>query len=112
MAYTGRAAKTGNSRGFRFESALFTSHPEFASGEVEAEVVAPGRLLVRTKVAEEVGDADPIMDAFVAFLAEEMRKHPERMAFLTGDDVAGLDELLAGVEYDQAEELDDDFTLP
>ena len=52
------------------------------------------------------------MDAFLAFLAEELRKHPERMALLTGDDMAGLDELLAGVEYDQAEELDDDFTLP
>lgn len=112
MAYTGRAAKTGNSRGFRFESALFTSHPEFASGEVEAEVVAPGRLLVRTKVTEEVGAADPIMDAFLAFLAEQMRQHPERLAFLTGDDVAGLDALLAGVDYDPAEELDADFHLP
>lgn len=112
MAYAGRAARTGNSRGFRFESALFTSHPEFASGEVEAEVVAPGRLLLRTKAPAEVGDADPIMDAFLAFLAEEMRKHPERLAFLTEDDVAGLDELLAGVEYDRDEEIHDDFVLP
>jgi hypothetical protein len=43
--YRGKRAKTGNSLGIRFEKALFQSHPEF-SGEVQAHVIAPGRMLV------------------------------------------------------------------
>lgn len=112
MSYRGRAARTGNSRGFRFESALFASHPEFEQGEVEADVIAPGRLLVRTRSESEEPEADPVIDAFLAFLAEQMRSKPEHIQALTRDDVAGLDELLAGVEYDPAERLPDEFELP
>jgi hypothetical protein len=112
MSYTGRAAKTGNSRGFRFESALFAAHPEFASGDVEADVIAPGRLLVRTRVDAGRGGDDPVLDAFWAFLAAQMQRHPERISALTPGDVAGLDELLEGVEYDPDEVLDDAFELP
>lgn len=112
MSYAGRATRTGNSRGFRFESALFASHPEFEQGEVEADVIAPGRLLVRTRAATEEPEADPVIDAFLAFLAEQMRRNPRRMQALTHDDVAGLDELVAGVEYDAGERLPDDFELP
>lgn len=112
MPYSGRAIRTGNSRGFRFESALFTSHPEFEHGELEADVIAPGRLLVRTRVEEETRESDPVVDAYLAFLAEQMRDHPGEIEALTLEDVAGLDELLAGVEYDPAEPLPDDFELP
>jgi antitoxin PrlF len=112
MAYTGRAARTGNSRGFRFESALFTAHPEFATGDVEADVIAPGRLLVRARVHAQQVDDDPVLDAFLAFLADQMRRHPDRIDALTPEDVAGLDELLAGVEYGADEKLDDAFELP
>lgn len=31
--YRGKQVRTGNSLGFRFDSALFKSHPEFAGGE-------------------------------------------------------------------------------
>jgi hypothetical protein len=43
--YRGKQTRTGNSLGFRFDAALFKSHPEFA-GEVHAHVIAPGRMLV------------------------------------------------------------------
>jgi hypothetical protein len=112
MRYTGRATRTGNSKGFRFESALFTSHPEFESGELEADVIAPGRLLVRTRVQNEEPEADPVFDAFLAFLAEQMRTHPDRIESFSQRDVDGLDELLAGVEYDPTEQLPEDFDLP
>lgn len=111
MPYSGRAAKTGNSKGFRFESALFTAHPEFASGDLEADVIAPGRLLVRTRV-EPGAEEDPVLDAYLAFLEDQMRRHPEAVTALTDQDVAGLDELLSGVEYDRDEPLDDAFELP
>src|ERR1035438_3637649 len=71
--YHGKQAKTGNSLGLRFERALFHSHPEF-SGEVEAHVIGPGRMLVvadlepRRKNAEE----DPVLSSFMSFLAADI----------------------------------------
>ena len=114
MSFTGRAAKTGNSRGFRFESALFAAHPEFAAGDLEADVIAPGRLLVRIRDQEAVQDeeVDPVLEAFLAFLAHQMGKHPERMEAFAAADAEGLEALVEGVEYDPNERLDDDFELP
>jgi hypothetical protein len=78
--YRGKQAKTGNSLGLRFDKALFRSHPEF-SGEVRAHVIAPGRMLV---VAEPVAksrrlEADPVMEAFLGFLAADMAASPQQI---------------------------------
>src|ERR1700686_2187347 len=78
--YHGKQAKTGNSLGLRFERALFHSHPEF-SGEVEAHIIGPGRMLVvadpepKRKSAEE----DPVLSSFMSFLAADMQRLPERI---------------------------------
>ena len=53
-----------------------------------------------------------VLDAYLAFLEEQISARPEMLRPLTEADVAGLDELLAGVEYDEEDELDDDFELP
>lgn len=111
MTYTGRTTKTGNSKAFRFESALFVAHPEFAAGDVEGDVIAPGRLLVRTRVDGEEDD-DPVLDAFLGFLAKQMQDHPERIVPFSVADVEGVEELLAGVEYDPGERIDPAFELP
>lgn len=71
--YRGKQTKTGNSSGFRFEGALFRSHPEF-NGEVVAHVIAPGRLLVTARTEEE--DADPVMASFLAFLGQDIAQAP------------------------------------
>ena len=47
MTYKGRFTRVGNSKSYAFESALFRSHPEFDSHNVEAEIIGPGVLLVR-----------------------------------------------------------------
>src|ERR1700728_1771352 len=78
--YRGRQAKTGNSLGLRFDKALFRSHPEF-SGEVRAHVIAPGRMLV---VAEPITkwrkrESDPVMEAFLSFLAADMATAPQKI---------------------------------
>jgi hypothetical protein len=76
--YHGKQAKTGNSLGLRFERALFHSHPEF-SGDVEAHIIGPGRMLVvadpepKRKSAEE----DPVLSSFMSFLAADMQRSPE-----------------------------------
>jgi hypothetical protein len=112
MPYSGRTTRTGNSKAFRFESALFTSHPEFAEGDVEADVIAPGRLLIRTRSHEDAERGDPVFGAFLAFVEAQMVANPDLIRPFTTDDVAGLDELLEGVEYDKEEVLDEEFELP
>ena len=112
MSYSGRATRTGNSKAFRFESALFTSHPEFAEGDVEADVIAPGRLLIRTRSREDEERGDPVFGAYLAFLEAQMVANPDLLRPFTTEDVAGLDELLEGVEYDKEEVLDEEFELP
>jgi hypothetical protein len=75
--YRGKQAKTGNSLGFRFDRALFKSHPEF-NGEVRAKVIAPGRLLISAKTAISGKDRnDAVVAAFLAFLAKEMQRSPQ-----------------------------------
>jgi hypothetical protein len=91
---------------------LFTSHPEFAEGDMEADVIAPGRLLIRTRSHAQDESQDPVLDAYLAFLEEQMANNPELLRALTDEDVAGLDELLEGVEYDKREALDEGFELP
>jgi hypothetical protein len=112
MPYSGRTTRTGNSKAFRFESALFTSHPEFAEGDVEADVIAPGRLLIRTRSHDDAERGDPVFGAFLAFVEAQMVANPDLIRPFTTDDVAGLDELLEGVEYDKEEVLDEEFELP
>ncbi len=112
MSYTGRATRTGNSKAIRLESALFTSHPEFAEGEVEADVISPGCLLIRTRAQGKDESRDPVFSAYLGFLEEQLANRPELLRPLTTEDVAGLDELLEGVVYDRDETLDDDFELP
>ncbi|MGQ0815983.1 MAG: type II toxin-antitoxin system PrlF family antitoxin [Gemmatimonadota bacterium] len=112
MPYSGKSARTGNSKGFRFESALFAAHPEFASGEFEADVIAPGRMLVRARAPEPPLDDDPVLDTYLAFVALQTQQNPEAVRPFTSADVAGLKELLEGIEYDADEVLEDTFELP
>jgi hypothetical protein len=72
--YRGKQTKMGNSSGFRFEGALFKSHPEF-NGEVTAHVIAPGRMLVMAETPERER-VDPVMASFLAFLAQDISQAP------------------------------------
>src|ERR1017187_8998622 len=76
--YRGKQIRTGNSSGFRFESALFRSHPEF-NGAVKAHVIAPGQMLVSAiaPAREESEENDPVLEAFLAFLAKDMEDRSE-----------------------------------
>src|SRR5450755_1796005 len=75
--YRGKQAKTGNSLGFRFDRALFKSHPEF-NGEVRASVIAPGRMLVSAETTASAQNRDDaVVAAFLAFLAKEMQREPQ-----------------------------------
>jgi antitoxin PrlF len=107
--YTGKRTKTGNSNGFRFEGALFKSHPEF-SGEVRAHVIAPGRLLVTAEPVEETGD-DPVLASFLAFLDKDMLDHPENIRPMSEARLRRIKALTKGIIVDENEDLGEENLL-
>jgi hypothetical protein len=109
--YRGKQAKTGNSLGFRFDRALFKSHPEF-NGEVRAKVIAPGRLLVSAKTTVSgPGRNDAVVGAFLAFLAKEMQRLPQSIKPLDETLVKRAGALVEGVAVAPEEDLGDEALL-
>lgn len=76
--FHGKRTQTGNSLALRFDRALFKSHPEFC-GNVEAHVIAPGRMLVVAAETPTAQREDPVIASFISFLAADMQHYPERI---------------------------------
>jgi hypothetical protein len=113
MTYIGRAARSGNSQAMAFEKALFRAHPEFAEGRLAADYIGPGHLLVRALPDDETAasEDDPVLGAYLAFLARDMAAHPERIQPLSADSLARAHELVGHLEVDLDEDLGDDASL-
>jgi hypothetical protein len=107
--YRVKQTKTGNSSGFRFEGALFKSHPEF-NGEVTAYVLAPGRLLVTAEPLKKER-ADPVMAAFLAFLAQDVAHAPHPIRPLDARLAKRIDRLVKGVHFSPDDELEGEVRL-
>jgi hypothetical protein len=101
--YRGKQTKTGNSSGFRFEGALFKSHPEF-NGDVTAYVLAPGRLLLTADTVPR-DKSDPAMEAFLAFLSQDIATAPHRITPLDANLAKRIDGLTKGVATSRDEDL-------
>jgi hypothetical protein len=110
--YRGKRAKTGNSLGFRFDKALFQSHPEF-SGEVRAHVIAPGRMLVVAEpaVKSRRQTADPVMESFLNFLAADMVRSPQQIESLDRSLVERIRKLVGHLSVNPDEDLGDEPIL-
>jgi prlF antitoxin for toxin YhaV_toxin len=104
--YHGKQAKTGNSLGLRFERALFHSHPEF-SGEVEARIIGPGRMLVVADPAPRKKNAkeDPVLSSFMSFLAADMLRSPEHFTPLDAGAMERIGALVSNVDTSPEEDL-------
>jgi antitoxin PrlF len=109
VEYRGKQTRTGNSSGFRFEGALFKSHPEF-NGEVKARVIAPGRLLVMAEPAPKES-SDPVMESFLAFLAQDMVNHPAKLGSFDAKLAKRVRKLTKGIAVDPNEDLGNDVIL-
>jgi hypothetical protein len=107
--YRGKQTKTGNSSGFRFEGALFKSHPEF-NGDVTAYVLAPGRLLVTADTAPR-DKSDPAMEAFLAFLSQDIATAPHRITPLDANLARRIDRLVKGEAISRDEDLGSEEVL-
>jgi hypothetical protein len=107
--YRGKRTRTGNSDGFRFDHALFKSHPEF-DGEVRAHVIAPGRMLV--SVADPVTKRpDPVMQSFLAFLANDIAKAPEGIKPMSPELARRIDRLVEEVSVSFNDSLGEESLL-
>jgi hypothetical protein len=108
--YRGKQTRTGNSLGFRFEGALFRSHPEF-NGEVTAHVIAPGRMLVTAEPEYREDDEDPVLASFLAFLAKEIEENPGRIRPLDAKLAKRAARLAKGIEVNLDEDLGEESLL-
>ena len=115
-SFSGKITTTGKSEAIRLEKALFRAHPEFRQkASVRARVIAPGQLLVSVVeddlAAADLPDDDPVVGAFVSFLANDIRRHPERIAPLSRSRIERAAELTAGVRVEDDEPIPDDIDL-
>jgi antitoxin PrlF len=112
-AYTGKITTTGKSEAIRLEKALFRSHPEFRQkATVRAHVIGPGTLLV--SVADKVPatrEPDPVMVAFLSFLAGDMSRAPDQIKPLSATRIEEARALTRSVDVRDDEEIPDDVTL-
>ena len=111
--YTGTITTTGKSEAIRLEKALFKSHPEFAQrSKVHAHVIGPGTLLLSVAgEATSAPGADPLVAAFLSFLAADMSRSPGRVKPLNATRVKRARALTKGVKVHDDEALPDDVTL-
>jgi hypothetical protein len=103
VEYRGKQTRTGNSSGFRFEGALFKSHPEF-NGAVKAHIIAPGRMLV-TAENEAREKTDPVLASFLAFLGQDIADNPEKIRPLSSARARRIGRLTKGIAVNPDEDL-------
>jgi antitoxin PrlF len=77
---------------------------------VKAHIIAPGRMLV-TAQTDCRQKADPVMEAFLAFIAQDMEDHPEKIKPLSASRAKRIAELTKGVVVDLDEDLGDEALI-
>lgn len=113
MPYTARPTTTGNQDALAFPRDFSQAHPEAFRSRCDVHVIAPGSFLITTRqdAEPEVAEDDPILGAFLGFLATQLASRPDQTTPLTEADVTGLDDLLDDVPG--GDDVDwDEFELP
>jgi antitoxin PrlF len=110
--YRGKQTKTGNSQGFRLDKAFFKSHREFNDREIKVTVIAPGRALISVDLPEGAArNEDPLIGAYLAFLAKEITRNPKTVQHLGASLVRRMQALTRGITSDPQEDLGDEALL-
>jgi hypothetical protein len=110
--FTGSGATTGNSRGFRIESAFFKAAPEFGvARSVRLDLIGPGRALLSVDVPAPEAAGDPLVGAWLAFVAQDVTANPDRLAGFPEPALSALETLVAGVTVNNDEAIPDDVTF-
>jgi len=113
-SFGGAITTSGNSHAIRFETALVKEHPEFGKkgSPVRAHYIGAGQLLLSVDAPQEGGDEDdPVLSAWLSFLEEDMKTSPNRMSYLTTEDVARIDRSTEGVVASDDDVIPEDVTF-
>ncbi|MGX7705438.1 type II toxin-antitoxin system PrlF family antitoxin [Methylobacterium sp. Gmos1] len=117
--FKGAITTTGRSEAIRLDKALFKAHPEFRQrARVRAHVIGPGSLLVtldpdqeEAEASADVVERDPVVAAYLAFLEQDMRAHPEALRAFTDDEITRLQALTQDVVATDDDTIPDDVGL-
>jgi hypothetical protein len=114
--FSGKITTSGNSQSIRFEKALFQTNPEFRQqANVTAQVIAPGRLLVSVEEEDQVlahqTESDPIMETFLAFIAEDIKANPQRIRLIGKETLTHATELVQDVVVCKEDIIPDDISF-
>ena len=113
-SFRGSITTSGKSEAIRLEKALFRLHPEFRQkAKVRADIIAPGRALITVvdESATDEDEEDPVVRAYLAFLEEEMKCHPERIREIPEDLIVEAESLTKDVVVSDDDVLPDDVTM-
>jgi len=99
--YVGKVTAIGNSKGIRLDAMFFKSHPEF-NGDVRATVLTNGQVLLSSKQLKTSKKPikEPVMQAFLQFLVEELMEHPDQIIPANKAQLTRIRKLVAGVKTD------------
>jgi antitoxin PrlF len=107
--FSGSITTTGKSEAIRLDKALFRLHPEFRQkAKVRIKVIAPGQALISVVGDGSLAassDEDPIVDAFLSVLENDMRTHPARIAGLSKKKLARAAKLTKRVKVSDRDRL-------
>ena len=111
--YTGSVTTSGKSEAIRFEKGLFRQNPEFKQqAKVEAHVIGPGQILVSVVTDSEISAGeDPIVMAFMSFLEQDLKDHPERVTPVSSDAVRKARALTKDVVVSDNDIIGDDVSF-
>ena len=112
--FQGSITTTGKSEAIRLDKALFRLHPEFRQkAKVRAHIVAPGHALISVMDpnASTFREEDPVVAAFLSFIENDMKTHPERIAGLSKRLVARASHLTRKVKVKDDERLPGSVSL-
>ncbi len=110
--YNGSITTTGRSEAIRLDKDLFKQHPEFQQkAKVQASVIAPGQMLISLLDNVASNDEDPIVMAFLSFIAQDMLKSPDRIIPLSDELLQNMSVLTQGVEVFDEEVLPDEISF-
>ncbi len=113
-AFKGSITTSGSSQVICVEKAFFRNFPEFRKkAKVQAKVISHGQLLV--SVVDEAISAqledDPVIEAFLGFLGEDMKSNPNRLAPLSQSAIDRVQKLTKDVVVNNNEVLPDNITF-
>ncbi len=112
--FSGSITTTGKSEAIRLDKALFRLHPEFRQkAKVRAQVISPGHALISVvdDTPEPVEEEDPVVAAFLGFIAKDLQSRPGRKSWLSRSSLARAVRLTKGIKVSDSDTIPSSVTI-